>query len=390
MEEVKRKLITSIREGLGLFPAIGVVGARQVGKTTLISQLDDGQDEVIHLDLELETDLRILDQPQLFFESNLDKLVILDEVQRKPELFPLLRAMIDRNRRPGRYLVLGSASPELLRQSSESLAGRIEYHQLHPFSMDETDDIMPWQTLWWRGGFPRAALAGSDKEAMRWMRSFIRTYLERDLPQLGFTASAAMTHKLLTLLAAINGNILNVSLLARTLDIGVSSANRYLDFLEHALLIQRLQPHFINIPKRLIKAAKLYVNDTGMLHSLLNLSTPDHLMRTTHPGHSFETFVLEQLRSMIPDDFQITCFRTAKGAEIDFVISGFGNTLAAIEVKYSASPDLTKGNVNAFDDIKAKRNIVIAPVDKRFFLREDIDVIPVTELPQLIAELFDS
>jgi predicted AAA+ superfamily ATPase len=376
---IQRNAMTDLVRLIGNFPAVGVVGPRQVGKTFLVKQLRDRLDrESVYLDLELSSDLSKLQDPQFFLQQFADKTVILDEVQRLPQLFPLLRALIDQNRVPARFILLGSASPALIRDVSESLAGRIAYLEIGPLSFKEVSTEVSQQTVWLRGGFPLSLLSSSDSTAQEWMRFFVRSYIERDLPLLGLQVSPVQIERLWKMLAWINGQILSISDIANSLGVSATTAKRYIDFMENAYLIRRIFPVWTNLKKRMVKAPKIYIRDTGVLHSLLNISGFDDLMANPAVGHSWEGFVIQEIVANMPKNMEMHFYRTQNGAEVDLVLTRGMETVAAIEIKLSDSPSLSRGNTLAFNDLMAKANFIITPGSDDYLMREKIRVCPLS------------
>lgn len=372
---IQRNAMADLIRLTGNFPAVGVVGPRQVGKTFLVKQLRDRLDkESVYLDLELSSDLAKLHDPQFFLQQFADKTVILDEVQRLPQLFPLLRALIDQHRVPGRFILLGSASPELIRDVSESLAGRISYLEIGPLSLMEVSPGLTQQTIWLRGGFPLSLLSSNDSASQEWMRFFIRSYIERDLPLLGLQVSPIQIERLWKMLAWINGQILNLSDVANSLGISVATAKRYIDFMENAYLIRRISPVWSNLKKRIVKAPKLFIRDTGVLHGLLDIRGFDHLLANPSVGHSWEGFVIQEIAAHLPGNIEMYYYRTQNGSEVDLVLTRGMETLAAIEIKLSDSPSLSRGNTIAFSDLMAKFNFVITPGSDDYLMRENLRV----------------
>ncbi|RYD61500.1 MAG: ATP-binding protein, partial [Verrucomicrobiaceae bacterium] len=277
---IERRIASRLTDLIGSNPAVALLGPRQVGKTTLVKTLQSRLPlPSTYLDLEIPSQrVRLGIDPELYLSHRIDQTIILDEVQQLPDLFPLLRGLIDQHRMPGRFLLLGSASPDLLRNTSESLAGRVVYLEMHPLLLEELPDSDTYRTHWLRGGFPQAYLAPSVKRFRDWFESFVATYLQRDLPQLGLLAAPDLVRRLLTMLASQQGGLLNYSNLANSLGLAVSTIQRYIDFLEHAFLIRRLEPYFVNVGKRLTKAPKAYVRDSGMVHHLLRLYDEEALL----------------------------------------------------------------------------------------------------------------
>ena len=370
-----RKAIFSSLNLINDFPVVGIVGPRQVGKTFMVNLLREQlTKQTIYLDLELGSDITKLIDPQFFFQQYTDKTIILDEVQRQPNLYPLLRALIDQNRIPGRFILLGSASPELIRDVSESLAGRIAYIELSPLAIDEVPGEFSLNELWMRGGFPLSLLANSELSAQEWIRHFVRSYIERDLPLLGLQVSPIQIERLWKMLAHLNGQILNISDLGNSLGISANTAKRYIDFMENAYLIRRIYPIWANLKKRLIKAPKIFIRDSGILHYLLNINDFNSLMSNPAAGHSWESFVIQQIAANLPADAEMFYYRTRSGAEIDLVLSRGLTPLASIEIKLSDSPKLSRGNTTAFEDLNAPVNFVITPSSDDYLIKERVRV----------------
>ncbi|GAA4398014.1 ATP-binding protein [Nibrella viscosa] len=371
----ERSLIHTIRTCLTQFPAVAVLGPRQVGKTTLVKTLlGDFAKEVVYLDLEYIADQRRLVQPDLFFQANQDKLIVLDEIQRMPELFPLLRVMIDQHRVPGRFMLLGSASPDLLKNSSETLAGRIIYLELSPLHLLEIMPTYTYQQHWLRGGFPDALQAADQTRWHFWMESFLQTYVQRDLPDLGLTAGPATIRRLLTMLVGIHGGQLNYSELARSLDLSVATIQYYVDFLENAFLIRRLSPYFLNIGKRLVKAPKLYIRDSGLVHALADITDYNALTGNILLGASWEGYVVQQLIARLPLGVTPYYYRTQNGAELDLLLVKGGKPVVSIEIRYSNAPALKRGNTQAIADLQTEQNLVVTPEAEGYWLRKDVRV----------------
>ena len=376
-----------VRARLDQFPAVALLGPRQVGKTTLAELIAEKRPSV-YLDLEDAGDRAKLSDAALYLSAHEDKLVILDEVQRMPELFQTLRGLIDkgrrRNLRAGRFLLLGSASIDLLKQSGESLAGRIAYVELGPLNVLEVDGDAR-ERLWIRGGFPDSFLAESDDASAAWRENFIRTYLERDIPQLGPRVPAETLRRFWTMLAHVQGGTLNAAQLARGLGVDGKTVARYLDLLVDLLLVRRLPPFHANVGKRLVKAPKVYVRDSGIVHTLLGLDDRDAVLGHPVAGGSWEGFVLENLLGAAPERVKACFYRTAAGAEIDLVLELPGGKLWAIEIKRGLAPKLEKGFHHAREDLKPERSFVVYSGDDRYPKGAGIEVIGVAELASLIA-----
>jgi len=367
---------------LGRNPVVGLLGPRQVGKTTLARDVTAGMREVSYLDLEDSEDLLRLENPRLALEP-LHGVVVIDEVQRRPELFPLLRILADRPECPARFLVLGSASPELLRQSSETLAGRIEYIELGGFALAETGSEQ-MEKLWNRGGFPRAFTAVNEDDSQAWRRNFIRTFLERDLPQLGLRLAAPVVERFWMMLAHLHGQILNVSELGRNLGFSPPSARHYVDTLAAAFMVRLLPPWHENLGKRQVKSPKVYIRDSGLLHSLLGLNDLASLRGHPRLGASWEGFVIEQILLAAPPDARAYFWATQGGAELDLLLLTKGKRIG-IEVKYAEAPRPTRSLHIAINDLRLDHARIIYPGRSRIDLDEKLAVLPLAnfleELP---------
>lgn len=379
---IKRTLHTKLADAIAHSPAVALLGPRQVGKTTLA--LEVGRDYQAHyLDLESEQDRAKLAQPELYLADHQDKLVILDEIHRAPGLFPVLRGMIDNGRRAGRragqFLLLGSASLDLLKQSGETLAGRIAYLELAPFNVLETQ-ALPTDDLWVRGGFPDSLLAPDAARSLRWRQDFIRTYLERDIPQFGPRIAAETLRRFWGMLAHHQGGLLNTAQFARNLGVDAKTAAAYLDLLIDLLLVRRLPPWHANIGKRLVKSPKIYVRDSGLVHALLNI--PDKETLLAHPivGQSWECFVIENLLACAPAHVQAHFYRSSGGAEIDLLLSWPDGSLWAIEIKRSLSPKIERGFHAACADLNPTRKFVVYAGTERYRIANDIEAISLAAL----------
>lgn len=384
---IKRNLKKKLKKLLDKNPVVVLIGPRQVGKTTLALEVVRERDAV-YLDLERPRDLAKLSDIEQYCELNVDKLLVLDEVQRSPELFTPLRSIIDERRRAGKrvgqFLFLGSASIDLLKQSSESLAGRVSYCELHALGVMEVgaDKLL---TLWNRGGFPESFLAESDEDSLHWRIDFIRTYLERDIPQLGPRIPAEMLRRFWTMLAHNQGQTFNASSFARGLDVKGVTTSRYLDLMVDLLLVRRLQQWTSNLGRRLVKAPKTYVRDSGICHALLGIETLNDLLGHPVAGGSWEGFVIENVVSALPKNAHYGYYRTKGGAEIDLVIDLGGGELWAIEIKRSTAPSVSKGFYSACEDLKPTRKFVIHAGDESFPLSKDIEAITITGIINMLT-----
>lgn len=374
---INRLQASKIKNRLKHMPAVALLGPRQVGKSTLARQLIKTFRNAIYLDLERPADLNKLRDPEAYFALHADKLICLDEIQRTPELFPILRSVIDERERNGQFLVLGSASPELIKQSSESLAGRISYIELTPLILKELG-ASSLRALWLRGGFPRSYLAPDDKTSFEWRLDFIRTFLERDLPQLGFSLSAKVIERFWRLCAHSHGQLLNQSKLGSSLGVSHHTIRSYIDLLEQTFVLRALPPYEANLKKRLVKSPKIYVRDSGLLHALLGLETQDDLF--SHPcyGSSWEGFAIENILSLLPD-WRASFYRTSSGSEIDLILER-GQRRVAIECKASTSPEVGRGFWNALKDLEIEEAWIVAPVSESYPLGKGVTVVSINDL----------
>jgi predicted AAA+ superfamily ATPase len=369
-------------------PAVALLGPRQVGKTTLALALAEARPS-LYLDLESEADRAKLSEAELYLSRHADKLVILDEIQRAPKLFQSLRGLIDKGRRSGRgkgrFLVLGSASIDLLKQSSETLAGRIRYLELSPLDAGEVDRGH-LDALWLRGGFPDSLLAASDGASLRWRRDFIRTYLERDIPQLGPRVPAETLRRFWTMLAHQQGSLLNAAALARALAVDGKTIASYLDLLVDLLLVRRLAPWHGNVKKRLVKSPKVYVRDSGLVHALLGIEDQEALLGHPVAGSSWEGLAIESLIAAAPEGTEAHFFRTSAGAEVDLLLKRPGERKPwAIEIKRGLSPRLERGFHHARETVKPLHHRVVYSGAERFPLARDVEALPLSELCEEIA-----
>ena len=375
---IKRFIADALDKHLTQVPAVALLGARQVGKTTLAKSITKDVNAV-YLDLEAPEDLLKLSDPGSFLGAHNDKLIILDEIQRAPDLFMVLRGIIDQNRQRGRksgqFLLLGSASMELLRQSSESLAGRIRYIEMGGLNALETGrDAAGHQKLWLRGGFPDSYLAGDDEASMDWLEDLIRTYLERDVPQMGFRIPAGRLRRLWTMLAHGQGEPANHTKLAGNLEIGGKTVGHYMDILTDLLLLRRLEPWHANVKKRLVKTPRHYIRDSGIQHRLLGIGSYDDLLSNPVLGKSWEGFVIENIHSVLPRHAETYYYRTAAGAEIDLLIKMPSSEIWAIEIKHGMAPKLGKHFNRICEDVGAHQKYVIYGGDDEFPVGNDVTV----------------
>lgn len=385
---VERYLYSEILDALRKFPVVALLGPRQVGKSTLSKQVVKKLAGSKYLDLEKPSDLNILDNAEFYFKQNINNLICIDEVQRKPDLFPLLRSHIDEFDRQPRFLLLGSASQELLQQSTESLAGRIKYIQLSPFSINEINENDS-VALWNKGGFPLSYLAGNVIDSFEWRESFIQTYIERDLSILGYRRSPQLTRRLWTILAHNQGQLLNKDKISQALEISSPTVQSYIDMLADTFMIRTLRPSHFNIKKRLVKSPKVYIRDSGILHCLLGLRTLEDILQHPVQGASWEGFVIEQIIPHLPGYWESSFFRSSRGKEeIDLVLQG-KNKIVALEIKSSSSPKLTHNNYRAFEEISPDI-IILVGRDNNFMQFDDGKwIVPVSKLTALAKNDFD-
>jgi hypothetical protein len=363
---IPRIVLRKISDLLSGFPCVAIIGPRQVGKTTLAKQIQREFESSLYLDLELRNDFLKLEDPETFLKQFENRLVIIDEVQRKQELFPVLRALIDQNRIPGRFLLLGSAAPELLRNSSESLAGRIAYQELPPFLINEVCFQYDIMDLWLRGGFPDPFL--KNQFWHQWMNNFIRTYFERDLPNLGFPANSLTGERLWTMLTHYHGNVVNYAELGKSMELSIHTIKKYIGFLEHAFLVRRINPYYTNAKKRLVKSPKVYIRDSGIMHYLAGIDSTDQLLGHPKMGASWEGFVIEQIIPMLPNGRQVYFYRTHDGAELDLVITRGYKPAAGIEIKFGSDPRASRGNTEAAQFLETDQNFVLVKNDEDYRL----------------------
>ncbi len=358
---IVRNHLKRVEDALDVQAGVVLLGPRQVGKTTLAQDIAETR-EAIYLDMERTADRQILEEPDLYLDAQMGKLVVIDEVQLMPGLFGALRGQIDRRRRAGhrtgQFLLLGSASNTLLQQSAESLAGRVSYHELTPFTLDEVGQGA-LQRLWLRGGFPDSFLAQSDRASLTWREDFIRTYLERDIPSFGLRIPAETLRRFWTMLAHEQGGLLNAAKLAAGLGVSGQSIARYLDLLVDLMLVRRLPPWHANTGKRLVKSPKVYIRDAGLTHALLGIETSEALLGHPVVGGSWEGFCIENLIAAAPRGTEASFYRSSAGAEIDLILKLPGGALWAIEVKRTTSPKVTRGFHIAADDLDVAERLLV-------------------------------
>ena len=388
---IDRRIKQQVTDALDRQAAVALIGPRQVGKTTLAREIGEERG-ALYLDLEDRDDREKLSNAKLFLSQYEDWLVVLDEIHRVPELFQTLRGIIDQGRRKGkrtgRFLILGSASIDLLRQSGESLAGRIEYVDMHPLDVTEiVAEEGALNRLWIQGGFPDSFLARNEEESLKLRKNFIRTYLERDVPQFGPRIPAETLERLWTMLAHGQGTMLNASRLASGLSLTAPTVTKYIDLLVDLLLVRRLRPFHTNIGKRLVKSPKVYVRDSGLLHALLRIGNYNALAGHPVVGASWEGFAIENLLSVVPYRTLASFYRTSAGAEIDLVLEFPGLTEKwAIEIKSGLSAKPTKGFYNAVEDIQPDKTFVVYAGEERYPVSDGLEAVGVPEMAQLLLE----
>lgn len=385
---IERWVTDRLKKSISRYPAVALLGVRQVGKTTLARVLAEDIKSV-YLDLEFPRDLVRLQDPTTYLESHSDKLIILDEIQHMPDIFLVLRGLIDQNRwksrNAGQFLILGSASMDLLRQSSESLAGRISYIEMTGLNIMETGDSRKdIQNLWMRGGFPDSYLAEDNEISIDWLENLIKTYLERDIPQLGFQILVVRLRQLWTMLAHLQGETVNYSKLGSNLEIDSKTVSNYIDILTDLLLVRRIEPWYTNVKKRLIKSPRFYVRDSGVLHRLLGINSYNMLLSNPILGKSWEGFVVENIHSVMPSFAETYFYRTAAGAEVDLVIKMPNAEIWAVEIKFGVAPKLGKHIRQTFKDIGATHKFVVYGGNDEFSIGDNIWMI---SLPKFMNKL---
>ncbi|PJB56425.1 MAG: hypothetical protein CO098_14070, partial [Bacteroidetes bacterium CG_4_9_14_3_um_filter_41_19] len=374
---VQRKIETTILKALKNNPVVALIGPRQSGKSTLVKHLIDGNKNSIYLDLERPSDLQKLEDPEWFFTTQKGKLICLDEIQRKPELFPVIRSLADEWNVNGSFLILGSASRELLQQSSESLAGRITYKKLMPFLWDEIKDFDSLEKYFAHGGFPRSALAQDSETSYEWRNNFISTFLERDLLQWRGVTPVTM-QRLWKMLAHLNGQTADYSKLAKSLGVSAVTVKNYIDLLESTFMVDVIPPYFSNLGKRLVKAPKIYITDSGITSTLLELHNFEEMAGHPSFGSIWEQIVLSNMKELFPEA-SFYFYRTSNGAEVDFVMK-IKELVFTIECKASVAPKLSKGHFYACQDIHPSHSFVAAPIKKGWAMKPKIDVVSLSEL----------
>ena len=373
---IKRDIEKKVQIYCKIFPVIAILGPRQCGKTTFVKFFAEKKiDSYVYIDLEKITDYNKLQNAQFYFNQNKNKCIIIDEIQRKPELFPIIRSIVDENKQNCKFIVLGSASPELIKQSSETLAGRIGYIELAPFSFNEIADQYNLEKHHFYGGFPPAYLSADNDTAKIWIDNFIKTYIERDLPMLGMKANTLTVRRLWQMLAWQTGNLVNYNTLANSLNISNKTVVNYIDFLENSYIVYRLQPYFYNIKKRLVKTPKIFISDTGLLHRLLQITDYEQLLGNQIIGNSWETYIVNQIKIQKTDDLEMFFYRTHAGAELDLLLVKGLKPVIGIEIKFTENPKITKGFWASLETLKTKQNYIIIPTQNEDYkIKENITV----------------
>ncbi|MCF8359338.1 MAG: ATP-binding protein [Prolixibacteraceae bacterium] len=388
MDNIKRIAEKELKALLAYNPVVAILGSRQSGKTTLAKMLSNDIDKFLYIDAEKPSNRAMLEDAEFFFESNRNKFICIDEIQRMPEIFQIFRSEVDEKRIPGRFLILGSASKDLIKQSSETLAGRISYYELTPFLYVEICDQSILNDYWLKGGYPLSFLAPDDKTSLSWRQNFILTFLERDMPQLGINIPAETMRRLWTILAHLHGQLLNVSNLGNSLGFTNKTVKSYIDILSETFMVRQLKPYETNVSKRIVKTPKVYIRDHGILNTLLNIPSFNDLL--AHPvfGASWEGLVIENLTGIAPN-WEPFFYRTSNGAELDLILT-FGKKVIAVECKATKSPKLTRGFWNAVDDVQPMETWVVAPIKDAYPLKENVWVMSLTDAIHKMMSIQDS
>lgn len=383
---IQRKIEDTIHQYLKIFPVVAVLGPRQCGKSTLVKRLSQNWGDSLFLDLQYDMDLGKLDQPSFFFESNTDKIICLDEIQLAPQLFSVLRSVVDKNRQNGKFVLLGSASRDLIQQTSESLAGRIGMVYLSPFTLNELDQLEGFSlnAFWLRGGFPDSYLAASDNFSAIWRDNFIKTFVERDIPQLGFQIPALQLKRLLVMCAHNQGQLINYSKLGESLGLTHPTIRRYMDLLEQTFILRTVLPFEANVKKRLVKSPKVFVRDSGLVHQLLAIPDFNALLGNPVFGSSWEGVVVENVIVNHPD-WNYYFYRTATGDELDLILEK-GNQRIAIECKASTAPKLNKGFYRALEVVQPQQTFVIIPTQVSYEIAPNITICGLSEFLNIKLE----
>lgn len=367
-----------LQESLQRAPVTVLLGPRQCGKTTLARHFIQKKNlDHVFLDLQNRSDRNKMLEPEFFLSSHRKQLVCLDEIQLLPEFFSILRSEVDQDRRNGRFLLLGSASQSLLKQTTESLAGRVAFIELTPFFLKEVETRSTWNSVWLRGGFPNSVLALNDRQSFQWRRDFVRTFLERDIPQLGFAIPMPIIERLWTLLAHYHGQVMNYSKAAASMDLSIVTLKKYIAILEQTYMIRTLKPAESNLKKRLVHAPKIYIRDSGLLHYLLDIHEYDDLLAHPSNGASWEGFVIENILSQYPE-WKPSFIRTSNGAEIDLLLER-GSKRIAIECKLSKAPQPSRGLHSLIQDLQPHQSWIISPVETHYQVQNNLQIAPLSQ-----------
>lgn len=386
---IKRSIEDRLLTLLAHFPAVAILGPRQAGKTTLVKEIRKQlTKECIYLDLENPADLAALEHPVEFLNSVSNKTVIIDEIQRKPELFPILRSVIDSNRVSSRFILLGSASPQLLFLSNETLAGRIVYLELTPFKHTEIQHLTDFRNHWLKGGFPEPFLIQDQRIRKEWFKSFISAYTERDLQLLGLSTSPANLQRLIQMISAIQGGMLNSSSLSNSLGISSPGVSNAISFFERSFIVRLLQPWHSNIGKRLVKSPKIYIRDSGIVNYILNIADYESLLRHPHLGTLWEGYVIEDIINTLGDEYSYYFYRTADGTECDLLIFKGEECLAAIDAKFVPNPQRTKSMTITIQDLKPEKAFFVVPeCPSPYKLSENLFIATPWQLTEIILSM---
>jgi uncharacterized protein len=382
----KRNIEPKIRKSISNFPVTAILGPRQCGKSTMAKQILKNYDNSLYLDLEKPSDLNKLDNPEWFFSSNKNSLICIDEIQRKPELFPVLRSLVDEWGEKGRFLILGSASQDLIKQSSETMAGRISYHRLTPFVYSEISEYYSIQDYIIKGGFPGSLLSEYKDVSEEWLENFANTFIERDILQWRGVMPSAL-RRLWQMLAQNNGQVINYSMLANSLNVSNQTIKNYIDLLNGTFMLEVLPPYHSNLNKRIIKKPEIYINDSGLICAFAGIRTFNQLAGHILIGSVWESVVLQNLKACFPN-IGFYFYRTSHGAEVDFVLEYTGKTLA-VECKASLSPKLSKGNFISKQDINSEKLLVIIPTEKGYEKSENTTIASISEAVLFVKNYFD-
>jgi len=383
---IDRKAISLLKKYMKIFPAVAVLGSRQCGKSTMVKMMGNELNNILYVDLQNKKDLAMLTDPTLFFEHNEDKIVCLDEVQLLPELFSYLRSEIDRKRTPGRFVLLGSASRELLQHTSETLAGRVGMIDLTPFLISEVSntDAFSLSNFWFRGGYPDSFLAISDEASCIWRENFIRTYIERDIPQLGFMIAAPKMQRMLAMLAHEHGCILNAAKFASAMDLSATTIRHYIDITEQTYIVRTLQPFFKNTKKRLVKTPRIYLRDVGLLHQILQINNYNELLANPIFGLSWEGLVVENVCASVRNA-KFSFYRSSDGTEEFDLLIEFPDEIIAVECKASTSPQPTSSLWNAKKSIEPSCVYIVCPLETQYAIADNVEVVGLNTLLNILS-----